>query len=987
MRYRTRCAKTVRQAVKNQQPRCYAVPIVCIRTLFGLHKAIPEGKSNAIKAIHLRGHGIHGPAITAILSRHINCRVIDLADCSIGTIRGDIEALETVLSERAEAWTRDVGETVNVFEKLMDAGAIHTLNLSNNELGDIGGVRLVWSVRDLPIAKLDISHCKLAHESIFELALLLENNTRAFSANLKKLKASVALSKYYVRVVTSPGFGAGTDANVAMKLIGSVDSKAVNSDWIPLDRDHQERKAATKNAKLFQHGQEDEFSIYCDSVGHVQQICIRHDDEGLGSDWKLDRVEVWEPGLARHKAVFDCHSWLRVAPGYMCDDDGGSVPDCVEASLRQTPPIDYDKNNDEKIAPYWKWGISAPARKRWGPQPSRWQRLNEFDWWQHLKRLILVQDRDARDTMLGDQEYVEVHQAQSLLLRYETDLADGSRSDVCRADDAFDRIAKLHGCEDKIKKAKRKMGVDASKHIDHIVNKWKTRVCEVGMIDTYFANNSHVDEQSSARLRRYHSDDERVYELCSRDPYRVANRDFTRVRMGPPDVVLLSCWLSLKHVELNGLTIRSTGLATRASIASDSENHFEYCLTNREVWNTAANQRGSGFDLSHKHLGPADVLLVSRFIEKHIPEERVIDTSVDAEFNLNLAGCPIVGPSVDLDLRGINHLCHTLKRVKPAELNLSQCGIGPASVVALAHMVKRIHSCSVSQEPNLYETQSLRKLVLSGNNVTGGKTVDSQAGTSVSDWFRPIVYDCVHSAFSEVHQVYRDNTEAADWGPWHDLCLAVHDSKVQELSVADAGLGPLGCKTFAQSVNRCTTVIDLSSNLITGSIQSVANDSEVQYDVDVSGLEELQRKVQEYEDPEHGLNLTTMRFSNCLLGWTATKIIAQIVDIQNSGSMSLTCLDLSGCRISRDGNLSGYNSPAEELARAIGDSITLSKLRVDSTGGTRMAVALTQRRCFLARKKALTDDIGQQSALSGLRARDCIHAKTNTQLLRCAHNS
>ena len=106
--------------------------------------------------------------------------------------------MATVLRDRGAAWVRDVVETANVFQKFKDAGAISKLNLCNNEIGDLGGVKLFRAIANLPIQRLYVAHCNLAHESIFELGLLLQDRARAFSANLETLRIDVASSKYFV---------------------------------------------------------------------------------------------------------------------------------------------------------------------------------------------------------------------------------------------------------------------------------------------------------------------------------------------------------------------------------------------------------------------------------------------------------------------------------------------------------------------------------------------------------------------------------------------------------------------------------------------------------------------------------------------------------------------------------------------------------------------------------------------------------------------
>jgi hypothetical protein len=160
----------------------------------------------------------------------------------------------------------------------------------------------------------------------------------------------------------------------------------------------------------------------------------------------------------------------------------------------------------------------------------------------------------------------------------------------------------------------------------------------------------------------------------------------------------------------------------------------------------------------------------------------------------------------------------------------------------------------------------------------------------------------------------------------------VRHSLVEEFIVEDAGLGPAGCKTFAQSVNSKTTQINLAGNLITGSVRGEAIDAHTHYDLDLSGLEELQLKMQRKEDLEHPSELAAIDFTDCFLGMKAMRMVARMIENASKVGMSLTYLDLSGCQISEHGMLPGGGSTAADLAAAVGASITLTTLRLDSTG-------------------------------------------------------
>ena len=741
------------------------------------------------------------------------------------------------------------------------------LDLSNNPLRDIGGQKLFKAIRMLKIVDLDVSACLLGHDSIAALADTLGDKQSHFGTHLSRLKLDVASKMYFVNVVTGKSMRAALSASceVTMQLFGTVRT----SDRIALNRSTQgdEQKQGT----LFQRGAEDEFTVYSSSIGQLKKIRIGFSTSkasvAVDTVWHLERVEVWQPGQNSDRHVFHCQNDLSIPAE--TEDQNGELR--VDAVMRPTPPIGNE--GDDLIKPYWEFSGGAKWADRSKFSSGQWQPIAKFPWWEDLKLLARCQDSDERNNLLDpryDASNIGVQQAESLLLRHELitdDEPTGKWSHTFHGRALYQELQKIH-----------------SKKYSRNETKWSTRVCEVGMIEkTLVTTQSEGKKLTVDKLAH-------IYELLSEDPWKkgapIKNLNFEHVALGPADLKMISVWLRLDHVMVDGLTARVYSAQHGNLKQHEEEEHKTWSLTNKEA-------RKVGFNLSQKQIGPADLLLVSSFLSKHLPDEQqVLETRPNGQprgFELNLSSCPIVGFRVDLDLSGLNSLCDVLRSVKPTVLELSGCKLGPASVAALAHFVK--HSRRYDRLVGLWRFDISHNYVLEGEPLNKG------------DPWRPIIYGGMH--------------------PWQSLCAAVRETSVEEFLVGYVGLDPQGCKTFASSVNENTTKIDLSGNLITGSVLGQATGTRTRFDYDCGGLKVLRDTL------EATTNLRSICFANCQLGTDATKIVASMLQAK---VLSLTELDLSGCTISKEGKLPGGRSAAQDLASAVKDCGLLRKLAMGSTG-------------------------------------------------------
>ncbi len=84
---------------------------------------------------------------------------------------------------------------------------------------------------------------------------------------------------YTVTITTTDGFLAGTDADVAIQLIGTAATTPWMRLWEP-------------GINNFEQGNADTFRVWCEDIGDLVGAWIRHDDSGLGAGWHVDRVAV-----------------------------------------------------------------------------------------------------------------------------------------------------------------------------------------------------------------------------------------------------------------------------------------------------------------------------------------------------------------------------------------------------------------------------------------------------------------------------------------------------------------------------------------------------------------------------------------------------------------------------------------------------------------------------------------------------------------------
>jgi len=103
---------------------------------------------------------------------------------------------------------------------------------------------------------------------------------------------------YIVRVYTANEKDAGTDANIAITIVGSG-GKSVKAKL-----DHSDKK------NKFEKGKIDTFAVDSQDLGELTTITLISDGKGVGADWKVDKVEIVDQANC-NLFRFASNSWLK----------------------------------------------------------------------------------------------------------------------------------------------------------------------------------------------------------------------------------------------------------------------------------------------------------------------------------------------------------------------------------------------------------------------------------------------------------------------------------------------------------------------------------------------------------------------------------------------------------------------------------------------------------------------------------------------------
>eukprot|EP01048_Picozoa_sp_COSAG05_P014033 COSAG05_NODE_1553_length_4572_cov_80.241672_2_plen_547_part_00 len=281
---------------------------------------------------------------------------------------------------------------------------------------------------------------------------------------------------------------------------------------------------------------------------------------------------------------------------------------------------------------------------------------------------------------------------------------------------------------------------------------------------------------------------------------------------------------------VNSLTVDSTG-----DMQSWNGGPKTYTLTAGDV----------SIDLSAKNLGPADIALLTAWLQR--PE---VSAAVK---KINLSGCPLTGAKkiggawyeIDSDMTGFIALCGVLGKLH--EINMSECGLGAASAGEFAKAVSDAEA-------------ALAEVVLDGCPLTGATYWNGTLSKNIDSKMDGFVA----------------------------LCAVI--GKLKVISLAGCGLGPASMGELGKAVSSADAAlarvsvlahISLAGNKITGSF---CRRGDWTYDPDLSGIIALGEAVAVSK------TLTSIDFSNC--GISAAGI-AEVAKMINAGA-ALAVLNISG---------------------------------------------------------------------------------------------
>ncbi|XP_012940880.1 lipoxygenase homology domain-containing protein 1 [Aplysia californica] len=113
----------------------------------------------------------------------------------------------------------------------------------------------------------------------------------------------LSTTTYMVSVKTGDVRGAGTDANVFLKIFGTKE-----------DTGSLQLRQSENAWDKFERGRTDLFKLEATDIGKIKKIKIGHDRSKIGSAWFLDEVRIDVPSKGEHY-TFACHRWLSDKEG------------------------------------------------------------------------------------------------------------------------------------------------------------------------------------------------------------------------------------------------------------------------------------------------------------------------------------------------------------------------------------------------------------------------------------------------------------------------------------------------------------------------------------------------------------------------------------------------------------------------------------------------------------------------------------------------
>ncbi|KAL3869892.1 hypothetical protein ACJMK2_042519 [Sinanodonta woodiana] len=212
------------------------------------------------------------------------------------TIYGDYGNSGPILLQSPDAspiFERGKTDEFNVSIDLEELGPIQKIRLEHNNSGLLPGWRVEKVVLINKAENINLTfpvNRLLSSDKFGDTVVEIPNNTRPHILPVRK---------YVVQTVTGAGSGAGTDAVVYIKLVGTI-----------ADSGKRNLLHNLEDTNKFETGKTDTFIIEAVDLGRLQEVVIGHDGSGPGSGWLLDKIVVKESQDAKEKYIFTCGEWL-----------------------------------------------------------------------------------------------------------------------------------------------------------------------------------------------------------------------------------------------------------------------------------------------------------------------------------------------------------------------------------------------------------------------------------------------------------------------------------------------------------------------------------------------------------------------------------------------------------------------------------------------------------------------------------------------------
>ncbi|KAG2499991.1 hypothetical protein HYH03_002273 [Edaphochlamys debaryana] len=210
----------------------------------------------------------------------------------------DADVFLTIYGPKGDTGERPLDNSANNFER----NQTDTFILTGPDVGEVERIRVRSSGTGLGAAwhldKIDVMSSATGNQYSFPFRGWVDekNGLDHYINRDGGTGPTTDLVDYKVSVYTSDIRGAGTDSNVFIEMHGGLGSVG--------------QTRLETSANNFERGQVDHFVVKGTNIGDVQRIVVWHDNSGIGSDWHLQQVEVFNTATQKSYFFF-CNDWLR----------------------------------------------------------------------------------------------------------------------------------------------------------------------------------------------------------------------------------------------------------------------------------------------------------------------------------------------------------------------------------------------------------------------------------------------------------------------------------------------------------------------------------------------------------------------------------------------------------------------------------------------------------------------------------------------------